>query len=88
MPAPSIVSVAPAMGARDIELYTTPFGPIGRFRFCRLLPEDTMISVICCRLLVKAESALPNLAVFAPAPGAENRNSYRSVPFVGAMLVK
>src|SRR5215469_17620237 len=40
--------------------------------------------VIRCRLLVKAESALPSLAVFGPAPGAVNRTSYRSgVPSVG-----
>ena len=35
--------------------------------------------VIRCRLLVKAESAIPSFAVFGPAPGAMNRSSYRFV---------
>src|SRR6266566_2634703 len=36
------------------------------------------MSVIRCSQLVKAESALPSLAVFGPAPGAVNRSSYLS----------
>jgi hypothetical protein len=45
--------------------------------------------VIRCNQLVKAESALPSLAVLGPAPGAVNRSSYRSaVPSVGRTLLK
>src|SRR5258707_8515418 len=47
------------------------------------------MSVIRCSQLVKAESALPSLAVFGPAPGAVKRNSYRfAVPSVGGTLLK
>ena len=82
-----MVSTAPGTGARVIELYTTPLGPIGRFRFCTLLPEGMAMPVIRCRLLVKAESAIPSLAVFGPAPGAVNRTSYRfGVPSVGGLV--
>src|SRR5215475_14058292 len=81
--------VTPAIGARVNELYTTPFGPIGRFRFWRLLPAGTAMPVIRCSELVKTESAFPSLAVFGPAPGAVNRTSYRSgVPSVGGTLPK
>ncbi len=46
------------------------------------------MSVIHCSKLVKAESALPSLAVFGPAPGAVNRSSYRfAVPSVGGTLL-
>ncbi len=69
----------PAIGVRVVELYTTPFGEIGKFRFWRLLPAGTVMLVIRCRLLVKAESATPSFAVFGPAAGAMNRSSYRFV---------
>ena len=45
--------------------------------------------VMRCSQLVKAESALPSLAVFGPAPGAVNRSSYKfAVPSVGGTLLK
>jgi len=65
----SIFRVAPAIGARVIELKTTPFGPIGRFRFWRLLPEGTDVGDPL-QQVGKGRVALPSLAVFRTAPGA------------------
>src|SRR5512144_1966363 len=70
-----IVTLAPATGTRATELYTVPLGQRGRFRFCRLAPEATVMPLIRCGPLVNGESAWPIEAVFGPAPGARKRSS-------------
>jgi hypothetical protein len=62
-----------------MELYTVPLGQIGRFRFDRLPPAETVISLMRCGPLVKAEAAVPSEGVLGPAPAALKRSSYSSV---------